>query len=113
MKKTMKMQLAEAIGVLALAGSVWILGNYLIYGLRPLKPTGRIVTVILPSPNRVDAAERRWMDRTLGILLRRLDSLRRDSAGRSVYDSLLRMRPGLMDSLRAVYAAPVFLENFK
>jgi hypothetical protein len=113
MKKSMKMQMIEAIAVLVLAGAVWFLGNYLVYGLRPLASAGRIVTVILPSPNRVDVAERRWMDRALGILLRRLDSLRRDSAGRQVYDSLLRMRPGLMDSLKAVYAAPVFLENFK
>jgi hypothetical protein len=113
MKKTMKMQMMEAIAVLALAGAVWILGNYMVYGLRPLASAGRIVTVILPPPNRVDPAERQWMDRALGILLRRLDSLRRDSAGRRVYDSLLRMRPGLMDSLRAVYTFPVFLENLK
>ena len=109
----MKRKMIEAIVVLVLAGAIWLWGDYRLCRLRPLEPAGRIVTVILPSPNRVGVAERRWIDRALGILLRRLDSLRRDSTGRRVYDSLMRMRPGLMDSLRAVYSFPVFLENFK
>jgi hypothetical protein len=36
----------------------------------------------------------------LRVLLRRVDSLRCDSSGRRVYDSLVRARPGLLDSAR-------------
>jgi len=65
---------------------------------------GKIVpaAVILPPDPRVfrDARERERLGSAIRALLRRMDSLEADSSGRRMYDSLVRARPGLLDSAR-------------
>lgn len=63
---------------------------------------GRIVPALLPV--RCGGWDERERDIAQGlrVLLRRVDSLRNDSAGRRTYDSLVRARPGLLDSARVV-----------
>lgn len=99
----MKKRMTEAIALMLLAGGIWAWGSYRIARLRLLEPPGRIVTVILPPINRLELVKQRWLRRAMDTFLRRLDILQRDPAGRRIYDSLLDMRPGLVDSLRAVY----------
>jgi hypothetical protein len=64
---------------------------------------GRIVpaAVLPPGGGLAGASGRdRALAQALGVLLRRVDSLRNDSSGRRVYDSLVELRPGLLDSAR-------------
>jgi hypothetical protein len=44
--------------------------------------------------------EEELLGAALRVLQRRIDSLAADSAGRRVYDSILEMRPGMLDSLK-------------
>lgn len=52
---------------------------------------------IREGPLRVVHAHQWWL--AIRAVERVMDSLRRDSSGARVYDSILRARPGLMDSL--------------
>jgi hypothetical protein len=64
---------------------------------------GRIVpaAVLPPGGGLAGASGRdRELAQALRMLLRRVDSLRNDSTGRRVYDSLVESRPGLLDSAR-------------
>ena len=64
---------------------------------------GRIVPAVLPPMGGMSEASPggdRELARALRVLLHRVDSLRSDSTGRRVYDSLVRARPGMLDSAR-------------
>lgn len=61
---------------------------------------GRIVpAAVLPPVGGLTRGDRE-VAQALRVLLRRVDSLRNDSTGRRVYDSLVGARPGLLDSAR-------------
>jgi hypothetical protein len=60
---------------------------------------GRIApTVVILPPVR--GSDDRALGEGLRLLLRQVDSLQADSSGRRVLDSLVRARPGLLDSAR-------------
>jgi hypothetical protein len=58
----------------------------------------------LPKDRRLlhDEQESELFGTLLQALQRRIDSLAADSAGRRIYDSIVEMRPGLLDSLKIV-----------
>jgi hypothetical protein len=65
---------------------------------------GRIVPAAVLPPAGGSSGPSSGGDRELAqalrMLLRRVDSLRTDSTGRRVYDSLVAARPGMLDSAR-------------
>ena len=66
-------------------------------------PEKIVPAAVLPADGRLrDARERELLGAALRMLQRRMDSLAADSAGRRSVDSLVRARPGLMDSVGAV-----------
>jgi hypothetical protein len=75
------------------------LGGLPVGRLRLMESVGRIEPARLRRPQD---DRNRELARALHALLRRLDSLATDSKGRPVYDSLMRMRPGLVDSARTL-----------
>lgn len=60
-------------------------------------PAGRAV------PETPEAFERKALE-LIRAFEHRMDSLRQDSLGRKEYDSICRVRPGLLDSARAAEA---------
>jgi hypothetical protein len=81
---------------------IWL--GYELHPTNPLKAPERIVpaAVLLPPDRRLllNGRERERLELALRRLLRHVDSLAADSAGRRVFDSLVRARPGLLDSAR-------------
>jgi hypothetical protein len=94
---------------LALAGGVFsYVGHRVAQATKVMKwrRPGRIVpaAVVWHKSGDLRQVELSRGDRELAgalrMLLRRVDSLRNDSSGRRVYDSLVESRPGLLDSSR-------------
>jgi len=66
------------------------------------RPERIVPAAVLPPGDGLAGASGRDRElvQALRMLLRRVDSLRNDSSGRRVYDSLVESRPGLLDSAR-------------
>ena len=71
-----------------------------------LHTPGQIVpaAITLPKDRQLlhDKGEEQLLAKVLQAMQRRIDSLAADSAGRRIYDSIVEMRPGLLDSLKVV-----------
>lgn len=65
-----------------------------------LHAPGKIVPAAVVLPR--DGRDRERLRDALKLLQGRMDSLAADSAGKRIYDSLVRVRPGLWDSVRMV-----------
>ena len=100
-KRTIRVsRLRLAIGLL-LSAAVVLWGAYRDMHTPVVRPAGRVAVPAggrWADPGRISHAHEGWL--AVRAFEDWLDSLRRDPAGRKVYDSLLRMRPGLPDSAR-------------
>jgi hypothetical protein len=96
--------------VLIFMGLVFFAVGYGVYHAGWLKPPRKIYPAdILQPPEDWETAKDRALGRLLHAFLLRVDSLQRDSMVKKDYDSLLRARPGLVDSARAaerIYYSP-------
>lgn len=94
----MKWKWAGLVLGLAVGGGVFSYVGHRVSAVGFRSP-GRIVPAVLSSGSALTPGDRE-LARALRMLLRRVDSLRVDSSGRRAYDSLVRSRPGLLDSAR-------------
>jgi hypothetical protein len=91
---------------LAVAGAVFsYAGHRVALATKAMKwrrPERIVPAAALPPGGGLAGASGRDRELVLALrlLLRRVDSLRNDSSGRRVYDSLVESRPGLLDSAR-------------
>ena len=108
---------AWTLGIVLCAAAFGELG-YGLHSTHRLKVPGRSVpaAVVLPPDWRAlrNEKERRLLGSAIRGLLRRVDSLEADSAGRRLFDSLVRARPGLLDSAKIAeryFSAEEFLNH--